>query len=167
MANLLLRFLKTFSSKRLGGLVVACAIAAAVSPAVAMPSDDGGCQLDSVDHRIKHVVFVQFDNVHLHRDNPNVPSDLEQMPHLLNFLEGNGTLLSNDHTVVISHTAAGFITTQNGVYPDRDGLGVTNSFRYYTGNSTQTTSSNHRPRRTRQADGGQSCQVRRLRFDRL
>ena len=38
--------------------------------------------------------------------------------------------------------AAGFITTQNGVYPDRDGMGVTNSFRYYNGDAAQTTSSN-------------------------
>jgi hypothetical protein len=128
----------------LGALACACALALAAAPARAGSSaaDDGGCQLESAGHRIKHVVFIQFDNVHLHRDNPNVPSDLEQMPHLLNFLEHNGTLLSEDHTVVISHTAAGFITTQNGVYPDRDGLGVSNSFRYYNGNATQTTSSN-------------------------
>jgi hypothetical protein len=26
---------------------------------------------------IKHIVYIQFDNVHLRRDNPNVPSDLE------------------------------------------------------------------------------------------
>ena len=36
---------------------------------------------------IKHVVHIQFDNVHLRRDNPNVPSDLEQMPNLLNFMQ--------------------------------------------------------------------------------
>jgi hypothetical protein len=100
------------------------------------------CELDPVNHQIKHMVFIQFDNVHFRRDNPTVPSDLEQMPHLLNFLKGKGTLFTNDHTVVISHTAAGFITTQNGVYPDRDGLGVSNSFRYYNGNQAQTTSSN-------------------------
>jgi hypothetical protein len=28
---------------------------------------------------IKHVIQIQFDNVHLRRDNPNVPSDLEQI----------------------------------------------------------------------------------------
>src|SRR5580698_10296234 len=105
-------------------------------------SSSSGCNLDPVHHRIKHVVFIQFDNVHFRRDNPNVPSDLEQMPHLLTFLETNGTFLTNDHTVVISHTAAGFITTQDGVYPDRDGLGVTNSFRYYKGDATDTTASN-------------------------
>ena len=55
-------------------------------------------------HNVKHVVYLIFDNVHFLRDNPNVPSDLEQMPHLLNFIRGNGTLLTNDHTVLISHT---------------------------------------------------------------
>jgi hypothetical protein len=145
MSNIFLRSLKLFSSKWLSGLALASAIALAVSPAHATatgPSDDVGCQLGSAGRQIKHVIFIQFDNVHFHRDNPNVPSDLEQMPHLLNFLQGNGTLLTNDHTVIISHTAAGFITTQNGVYPDRDGLGVTNSFRYYNGNPAETTSSN-------------------------
>jgi hypothetical protein len=31
---------------------------------------------------IKHVIYIQFDNVHS-RDNPNVPSDLEQIPQLI------------------------------------------------------------------------------------
>ena len=56
---------------------------------------------------IKHVIQIQFDNTHFLRDNRNVPSDLEQMPHLLNFIRGNGTLLTNDHTVLISHTRPG------------------------------------------------------------
>ena len=59
------------------------------------------CKLDN---GVKHVVFTIFDNVHFLRDNPNVPSDLEQMPHLLNFIRDNGTLITNDHTVLISHT---------------------------------------------------------------
>jgi hypothetical protein len=124
-------------------LVTLAAVLASVlvsGPVHAAPSS--GCDLDPVHHQIKHVVFIQFDNAHFRRDNPNVPSDLEQMPHLLNFLEGNGTLVTNDHTVIISHTAAGFLTTQDGVYPDRDGVGVTNSFRYYKGNASDTTSSN-------------------------
>ena len=40
-----------------------------------------GCQLKSARGNIKHVIYVQFDNTHLIRDNANVPSDLEQMPH--------------------------------------------------------------------------------------
>jgi len=62
------------------------------------------CQLKSPDGRIQHVIYVQFDNTHFLRDNPNVPSDLEQMPHLLNFIRNNGRC-GNDHTALISHTA--------------------------------------------------------------
>ena len=70
---------------------------------------------------IKHVIYIQFDNTHFRRDNRNVPSDLEQMPHLLNFMTKNGTLLTNDHTVLISHTAGGILSSLTGVYPDRHG----------------------------------------------
>jgi len=57
-----------------------------------------------------------------------VPSDLEQMPHLLEFIRGNGTLLANDHTVLISHTAGGILSSLTGVYPDRHGQTVSNSY---------------------------------------
>ena len=77
--------------------------------------------------QVRHVIYVQFDNTHLRRDSANVPSDLEQMPHLLNFMKDNGTLLSNDHTVLISHTAGGILSSLTGVYPDRHGQIVSNS----------------------------------------
>ena len=80
---------------------------------------------------VKHVIQIQFDNTHFLRDRRNVPSDLEQMPHLLNFIRGNGTLLTNDHTALISHTATGILTSLTGVYPDRMGQPVSNSFRYF------------------------------------
>jgi hypothetical protein len=73
------------------------------------------CQLNSPSGKIKHVVYVEFDNVHFTRDNPNVPSDLEQMPNLLNFIKQNGALDAGDHTVLISHTANGILTTQPGL----------------------------------------------------
>ena len=82
---------------------------------------------------VKHVIYVQFDNTHLRRDLPNVPSDLEQMPHLLNFMKHNGTLLSNDHTVLISHTGGGILSSLTGVYPDRHGQTVSNSYVRYNG----------------------------------
>src|SRR3954447_21164314 len=88
---------------------------------------------------IKHVIQLQFDNTHFLRDRGNVPSDLEQMPHLLNFIRGNGTLLTNDHTVLISHTATGILSTLTGVYPDRMGQPVSNSFRYFTPSGTTNT----------------------------
>jgi len=55
----------------------------------------GTCDLDSARGKIRHVIYVEFDNTHFRRDNPNVPSDLEQMPHLLNFIRANGTLDTN------------------------------------------------------------------------
>ena len=97
------------------------------------------CQLKSPKGAIQHVIYVQFDNTHFRRDNPNVPSDLEQMPHLLNFITGNGVLMSNDHTVLISHTATGILTSLTGVYPDRMGQPVSNTFRYFKTDGTTRT----------------------------
>jgi hypothetical protein len=76
----------------------------------------------------KHVIYIQFDNQHLSRDNPNVPSDLQQVPALKNFLSGNGALLSDEHTPLISHTADDIVTSLTGLYPDRQGLAVANSY---------------------------------------
>lgn len=86
-----------------------------------------GCSLAN---GIKHVVSIQFDNVHFTRDNPNVPSDLEQMPNLLNFLEHNGTVLSNDHDVLV-HTATNFVSALTGLYEDRTSITQSNSFSYF------------------------------------
>src|ERR1035437_647909 len=63
---------------------------------------------------IKHVIYLQFDNTHYNRDATNVASDLQQMPHLLNFLQQNGTLFTNDHTILISHTAGGILSSLTG-----------------------------------------------------
>lgn len=89
------------------------------------------CPLSNPANPIKHIVFLQYDNVHYQRDRVNVPSDLEQMPTMLNFLQGKGTLQVNDHTQIISHTADGIITSITGVYPDRHGQGVSNSYDYF------------------------------------
>ena len=90
---------------------------------------------------IKHVVYLQFDNTHFVRDNANVPSDLEQMPNLFNFMKTNGVVLSNDHTQLISHTANGLITSMTGVYPDRTGAAaISNSFNYF--NATNRNAAN-------------------------
>jgi hypothetical protein len=102
-------------------------------------ADPAGCQLNSANGQIQHVISVTFDNTHFTRDNPNVPSDLEQMPNLLNFITNNGTLLSNHHTPLISHTATDILTSLTGVYGDRMGQPVSNSFRYFTpSGSTRT-----------------------------
>lgn len=98
-----------------------------------------GCVLNSAHGQIQHVIEIQFDNTHFTRDNPNVPSDLEQMPHLLNFIENNGVLLTNHHTPLISHTATDILTTLTGVYGDRHGVPVSNSFRYFLPNGNSNT----------------------------
>jgi hypothetical protein len=85
---------------------------------------------------IKHVVYIQFDNFHLERDNPNVPSDLEQVPNLLNFMKNKGSLLTNHHTPVISHTADDILTSLTGVYGDRHGQPVSNAFGYFKADGT-------------------------------
>lgn len=111
----------------------------AAAPAAAPASAASPCQLNSAHGNIQHVIEVQFDNTHFTRDNPNVPSDLEQMPHLLSFIEQNGVLLDNHHTPLISHTANDILTTLTGVYPDRHGVPVANSFRYFLPNGTSNT----------------------------
>ncbi|TME32481.1 MAG: hypothetical protein E6I62_05925 [Chloroflexi bacterium] len=100
---------------------------------------DSSCQLNSANGEVKHVIYIQFDNTHFRRDNPNVPSDLEQMPNLLNFIKSNGTLVANDHTVLISHTATGILSSLTGNYPDRFGQPVSNSFRYFKTDGTTRT----------------------------
>jgi hypothetical protein len=115
---------KPFSFKR---VLLPAAAAAALAPALAF-ADIQSCKLNSAHGEIKHVIYLQFDNTHFRRDIPNVPSDLEQMPHLLDFIRDNGTLLANDHTILISHTAGGILSTLTGVYPDRHGQSVSNSY---------------------------------------
>ena len=80
---------------------------------------------------VKHVVQITFDNVHFFRDNPNVPSDFELMPNLLNFFENNGTFLSNNHTPLIAHTADDILTTYTGMYGDRQGMPISNDYETY------------------------------------
>src|SRR4051795_8422693 len=104
--------------------LAACALIAAPAQAA------GTCNLGP-GGQVKHVVVLQFDNTHLARDAAGVPSDLEQMPALKGFLESNGSLLSNDHTILISHTAGGIVSTETGLYPDRNGLTVTNSYEFF------------------------------------
>jgi len=110
--------------------ITCCAAGAAAlllagsAPALAAP----GCHLGN---GIKHIVYLQFDNVHLRRDNPNVPSDLEQIPNLLNFVTQNGTMLANHHTPLISHTSVDIITSLTGVYGEKFGFSVGNSFGFF------------------------------------
>src|SRR4029079_17831478 len=115
------------ASTALGGLA-----AAGRAPAAAGASPSG-CQLGN---GVQHVINIVFDIVHFFRDNPNVPSDLEQMPNLLHFLENNGTVFSNTHTPMIAHTADDSLTIYTGLYGDRHGQPVTNSYNVYNPNGT-------------------------------
>jgi hypothetical protein len=114
--------------------LVGVQVAGAGSTKQAKGSPSSSCHLGN---GIQHVVSIVFDNVHFFRDNPNVPSDLEQMPHLLNFLEQNGTVFSNSHTPMIAHTADDSLSIYTGLYGDRHGQPLTNS--YFTYNPDGTT----------------------------
>jgi len=119
-------------------LIAAAAVAFASGSAEAgKPAPvQASCHFHSAGDKIKRVVFLTFDNVHLRRDNPNVPSDLEQMPHLLNFLQDNGTVSGNHFTPLISHTAQDIVTTLTGLYGDRFGFTVANSYGFFRTNGS-------------------------------
>ena len=97
--------------------------------------DSSSCHLAN---GISHVIEITFDNVHFNRDNPNVLSDLEQMPALDNFITNNGTMLSNNHTPLIAHTADDSLTNYTGLYGDRHGQGLTNTYETYGASGTVT-----------------------------
>src|SRR5258707_9363464 len=98
--------------------------------------------LNSPRGRVKLVVTIIFDHTPFQRDPARdgstlVPSDLEQMPHLLNFIKNNGVLLSNHHTQLISHTSDDIITILTGVYPSRHGVATAaNSYLEYKADGT-------------------------------
>ena len=119
-------------------LLSVCAILALVAAtaresARGAPTVAPSCQFSN---GIRHVVYLQFDNVHYRRDRPDVASDLEQMPHLLDFLQNDGTLFTNDHTVLISHTSDGILSSLTGLYGDRNGATVGNSYGYFQPNGS-------------------------------
>lgn len=115
-------------AEKLFGRAVVSALACPLLAVGLVTAAHAECQLDSPTGKIKHVVYIELDNVHFTRDNPNVPSDLEQMPNLLNFITQNGTLDAGDHTVLISHTANDILTTETGLYSDDQGIFIANSF---------------------------------------
>ena len=119
--------------------MVSFAVAALASVALGGPATAAAAQSKcQLGNGIKHIVYIQFDNVHLRRDNPNVPSDLEQIPNLLNFLQGQGTLFTNHHTPLISHTSVDILTSLTGVYGDKFGVSIGNSFGLFGQNGVAT-----------------------------
>jgi hypothetical protein len=100
------------------------------------PHPASGASPCHLDNGVQHVINITFDNVHFFRDNPNVPSDLEQMPTLYKFLQDNGTVLSNMHTPLIAHTAEDSLAIYSGLYGDRHGQPVSNSYKTYKPDGT-------------------------------
>jgi hypothetical protein len=129
--------------RRLIRLVVVAAVAVgwqvAAPPAALANEEPNKAEASSscdLGNGVNHVVNLVFDNTHFTRDNKNVPSDLEQMPALLNFIKGQGTLLTNEHTPLIAHTATDILTSLTGVYGDNMGVPISNSFRYFNPDGT-------------------------------
>src|ERR1700723_3478696 len=104
---------------------------AGATPTTSPIATEASCSFGNPD--VHHVIQITFDNVHFNRDNPNVLSDIEQLPALKSFMENNGTLLSNSHTPLIAHTANDTISDYTGLYGDRDGIGVSNDYGLYSG----------------------------------
>ncbi|HEX7994246.1 MAG TPA: hypothetical protein VF506_10010, partial [Streptosporangiaceae bacterium] len=130
------------SAVAIGSLALAGAVAPGMAfaarsgparPAAAVHDDSNVCQLGN---GVKHVIQLTFDNVHFFRDNPNVPSDLQLIPSLLQFFQNNGTWLSNNHTPLIAHTGDDILTTNTGLYGDRHGMPISNSYRTFNPNGT-------------------------------
>jgi arylsulfatase A-like enzyme len=133
------------SSRFIMGLLAAAAIVGGT--AIAQPGDapgsgasaaggNGRCRLHSDNNRIQHVVYIQFDNVHFRRDVANVPSDLEQISNLREFLVGNGTVLTDHHTPLISHTSVDILTSLSGVYGEKMGAPIGNSLPFFKPDGT-------------------------------
>jgi hypothetical protein len=122
--------------------VTATAGAAAARPAGPRAARAGatasGCALGA-GGSIRHVIYLQFDNTHYTRDNPNVPSDLQQMPNLLHFITGGGTLITHEHTPLIAHTADDIVTSESGLYGSDQGIPIANEYNYYKPNGVTDT----------------------------
>src|SRR5580693_2463084 len=121
------------STLGLAGTSMAATAKAAKAATRANTTSTSSCHLGN---GVKHVVNLVFDNVHYFRDNPNVPSDLQMLPYLLNFIEHNGTMLTNNHTPLIAHTADDILTTLTGLYGDRQGMPVANDYQAYNKDGT-------------------------------
>src|SRR5262249_55704874 len=142
--NSMRRWRRVLRVVALASVILGISAAGPVSSAQKQGKGGGGasgCQLNSSQGNIKRVVYIVFDNVHFRRDNPNVPSDLEQMPNLLNFIVNNGTISGNHWTPLISHTAHDIVTALTGVYGDRNGIPVANSYGFFNAHGTVSISS--------------------------
>ena len=125
--------MRTRIGRTLVALALAAPLIAVVAPSAPIAAADPVCELGN---GIQHVVEITFDNVHFFRDNPNMPSDLELMPHLNDFIQDNGVMLSNNHTPLIAHTAEDSLAIYTGLYGDRHGMPISNTYRTWKPNGT-------------------------------
>jgi len=89
------------------------------------------CALNAPSSKIKRLVHIQFENLHLQRDDPAIPSDLERMPHLLAFMKEKGVLNANHHGVLSTQAATNMLSGISGLYPDRLGMPLATSYGHF------------------------------------
>jgi hypothetical protein len=128
------RFPRVWSALAAAGLAVGVTTSgltasASVRDLHAATQPAGGCALGQ-NGAVHHVIYIQFDNVHYTRDDPNVPSDLQQMPSLLKFITGQGTLVTHEHTPLIAHTADDIVTSESSLYGSQQGIPIANEYNY-------------------------------------
>ena len=109
-------------------LVAVVAVSSTASASTTASTSTSAASSCHLANGVQHVIDIVFDNVHVNRDNPNVLSDIEQIPSLYDFITQNGTLLTNNHTPMIAHTANDLTTNFTGLYGDRQGMGVANDY---------------------------------------
>lgn len=112
--------------------VVLLALACSVGAGQALAA----CELRSRGSAIAHLVHIQLNNVHLRRDNPNVSSDLEQMPHLRKFLQRDGVIASNHQTSPLAQQAPDTLTILTGLFGDRIGVPIGDSSAAFRGDGS-------------------------------
>src|SRR5580704_16643221 len=78
------------STLGLAGTSMAATAKAAKAATRANTTSTSSCHLGNV---VKHVVNLVVYNVHYSRDIPNLPSDVQRLPYLQNFIENNATTL--------------------------------------------------------------------------
>jgi hypothetical protein len=114
------------ASLLLGAMFVACSCV--VGNAFGAGQALAACELHANGNAIKRVVHIQLDNLHIDRDEPNVPSDLELMPHLREFFVADGTIGGNHQASLPAQPAPEIFTVLTGLLGDRTGIAVGDSY---------------------------------------
>ena len=106
----------------LAGAAPATAAGPVASSKPAQPNGHHGggaaaCRLGD-NGQVKHVIYIQFDNTHLRRDmRQRAVGPRSRCRTCSTSCRTTARCWSNDHTVLISHTAGGILSSLTGVYP--------------------------------------------------